>query len=323
MKYLRVRLNTPIVEAEDVLLTRLSKLVYRRRNAADLEAAWNAERLLSARRGYADFHKMALAAVSEQTLKDSIEGYQHWMEVWATGGPVSDCGALEANPEHTANLINQVLKDREWFLKEWDLPQDTVLNPTQQRDLMNALSSEFYEQAGEKERDQLNRNRGCKDSEVRGKRRSRFTLEKQRRAGSSQVYELLLFTGRFDPVFLEAALEKIQKDAADDVEKQPPVDRRELLIVKQELRLGRKLQREVLQHRRQVRSFRDNENRLFNQIREGSLIDRVNELVQQLGRGRLRGDSAAEDVDIGRTQSGVSRFLEHTAEPRSIKRRRQ
>ena len=62
---------------------------------------------------------MELSEVSEQTLCDSAEGLQHWMEMWATVEPdregVAELGAAEESREEAANKIEQVLRDREWF----------------------------------------------------------------------------------------------------------------------------------------------------------------------------------------------------------------
>ena len=219
-QYLQRRLETQGVEADDAMLVTLSQLLYSKRKMAFATDTRQEDRVLIARRGFADVYKVPLREVSEQTLRDSREGLMFWLDSWGPAGLAGDAdpGVTVVSPGETACRIQRVLTDREQWLEQKGLPLDTQLNNTQRKLLMTHLAQEFAEGAGEKLRDEENRRQGYKDHEVKSKRRGRWNLEKQRRAGSSQVFELLLYTGRFDAAFLEAALEKISSSASERTE---------------------------------------------------------------------------------------------------------
>ena len=66
----------------------------------------------------------------------------------------------------------------------------------QRGDFLTWTQERFAQGPSEQARDDLNRDKGKSETEVKQARRSRFNLEKQRSAGSSQIWGLLSFSGR-------------------------------------------------------------------------------------------------------------------------------
>ena len=132
------------------------------------------------------------------------------------------------------------------------------------------------------------------------KRRVRWNREKQRRAGSSEVFELLLYKGRFDPAFLEHALMKISSSASEGTDCATKEElHRCASVAKHELRLSRKLQRDVSTGWRYRVDFTERARRVYREAQDGSLLRRVNDFMLQSGRGRLRGENDSDCLDIG------------------------
>ena len=134
--------------------------------------------------------------------------------------------------------------------------------------------------------------------------RSHWQLEKQRRAGSSQVWELLSFTGNADPEFLNQALQPQEKNSADerddqDLDSAVTTRRRH---VKEDLRYGKMLQRREEKDPGMVHSLKKWEARLLEETKDGTLKRKANTAVIEAGRGRLRGDNDDDYLDIGTNQ---------------------
>ena len=106
------------------------------------------------------------------------------------------------SPEAATQKIYLVLAEREEWLKLNNYPRNHVMENWQRGEFVHWAMQRFLEQPSEKRRDDANRaslKSLCYwqiERIVKQKQRSRFHLEKQRRAGSSQVWELLSFTGR-------------------------------------------------------------------------------------------------------------------------------
>ena len=77
----------------------------------------------------------------------------------------------------------------------------------------------FMAEPGEQARDEANRQKGKTDEEVKQARRGRFNLEKQRRAGCSQIWELLSYTGRVTEEFLREAFKHVKDESGSASER--------------------------------------------------------------------------------------------------------
>ena len=144
--------------------------------------------------------------------------------------------------------------------------------------------------------------------------RSRWGLEKQRRAGSSQVWELLSYSGDVTPEILNEALEPKPDNTAHEKgdAKRDSEFTRKSREVKGHLRYGKMLQRRVESYRGLVNELEEWQYGLLQEATNGTLKRKVNTAVMQAGRGRLRGDNDDDFIDIGtnRDQGVVHHILD-------------
>ena len=131
--------------------------------------------------------------------------------------------------------------------------------------------------------------------------RSRFQLEKQRRAGSSQIWELLSYTGKFSEEELQRLLEEVAKNAQrqqEDVKRNKEL-KSEAKKLKARWRYGNHLMRRLESKVGTVAQLTPEDVELVDAMKDGSMKRQVNEMVMQRGRGRLRGASATDYYDMG------------------------
>ena len=99
-------------------------------------------------------------------------------------------------------MQHAIARREQWLWGKW-LPNDTVMNDDQRRDFLKEVKQEYANTPLQQElavKDRLaNRSGGV---------RSRWCRELQRRCGSKQLWELVSFTGRWDPNFLREALSR-------------------------------------------------------------------------------------------------------------------
>ena len=138
-------------------------------------------------------------------------------------------------------------------------------------------------------------------SKIKKAVRSRWNLEKQRRAGSSQVWELLSYSGDITPEILNEALEPKPDNTAHEKgdAKRDSEFTRKSREVKGHLRYGKMLQRRVESYPGLVHELEDWQYGLLQEATNGTLKRKVNTAVLAIGRGRLRGDNDDDYVDIG------------------------
>ena len=146
---------------------------------------------------------------------------------------------------------------------------------------------------------------------VRSGKHSRFARHLQLVAGSKTMAELIIYTGRFDPEFLNKAHEAQDRNGAS----QPvaSADRQKALKkkaaqAKLDYRMTCMLRLRL--DRRQV-NYDDlerweQENLL--RLEDGSLLRHTNEAVAAYGHGTLRRDDG-ETIEIGGSTGGITRFL--------------
>ena len=211
--------------------------------------------------------------------------------------------------------IRRVLEERQAFLQARGLPDDQELTWEQRGDFNKWAMDNFAQQRFEQRRDAELRRAGRTEGQIGRARRSRFNLEKQRRAGSSQLWELLSYTGLFSEDFFKRAFENLKDSgpalARADAEPSQRV-KKKAKQAKDDLRYANMLQKLTQYNKEAYWSFsRDNQG-LLEQLRDGTLKRKVNQCVMELGRGRLRGDNPDDFDDIGtnRDRSVVARILD-------------
>ena len=247
--------------------------------------------------------------VTTSMLRESREGIEHWLKASAVDGESDD----EANevfhfvvsPQHTTEKIFQVLQEREEWLSGNQLPCDHQIVGKQRQEFHRWAKTRFLKQLPEQRRDDDNRRRffgkGNVERLVRQAQRSRFQLEKQRRAGSSQIWELLSYTGKFSEEELQRLLEEVAKNAQrqqEDVKRNKEL-KSEAKKLKARWRYGNHLMRRLESKVGTVAQLTPEDVELVDAMKDGSMKRQVNEMVMQRGRGRLRGASATDYYDMG------------------------
>ena len=219
------------------------------------------------------------------------------------------------SPQESVIRISSVLKEREEWLRAQGLETSTEMDWDQRGQFIKWCMDKFMAEPGEQARDEANRQKGKNESKIKAARRTRFNLEKQRRAGSSQIWELLSYTGRVSEEYLRDALRNVEQSGSAYEragEGESAELKRHAHKVKHELRYGKTLQHREAKYKDFAQSLSANDRRILAETKDGTLKRKVNEAVLQRGRGRLRGATDDDYLDIGtnRERSVVQRILD-------------
>ena len=153
---------------------------------------------------------------------------------------------------------------------------------------------------------------------VRSGKHSRFARHLQLVAGSKTMAELIIYTGRFDPEFLNKAREAQDRNGAS----QPVANsddrqhlKRKAAQAKLDYRMTCMLRRNLDNGQVERRHLRPWQKKNLQQLQDGSLLRHTNEAVAAYGHGTLRRDDG-QTMQIGGSTLGVTRFLlDGCAEP--------
>ena len=153
---------------------------------------------------------------------------------------------------------------------------------------------------------------------VRSGKHSRFARHLQITAGSKTMAELIIYTGRFDPEFLNQA-----QDTQDPSGASQPVAnsdgredlKRKAAQAKLDYRMTCILRRRLDRGHLDERDLQPWEKKNLRQLQDGSLLRRTNDAVAAYAHGTLRREDGAT-LEIGGSTQGVTRFLlDGCAEP--------
>lgn len=159
------------------------------------------------------------------------------------------------------------------------------------------------------------REKGKTEKEVKAARRGRFNFEKQRRAGPSQIWELLSYAGCVTEELLAGAFKRVEESgsASERAGKDESAQlKRRAPKVTEELRYGRMLQRREAKYANSIKELSKDHLRILQETKDSTLKRKVNSAMLRSGRGRLRGATEHDYVDIGtnRKRSEVQRMLD-------------
>ena len=210
--------------------------------------------------------------------------------------------------------IYRVLMDREEWLDKEGYRRDHKMTYNERGLFLKWIMEEFCQSPIEARLIADARLKHKSDREIKMMVRSHWQLEKQRRAGSSQVWELLSFKGDFCPDYLKKALESKTHDCASEpvVQDLPTEVTTRGRQVKKDFRYGKMLQHREGKDPDMVNTLRPWEQQLLKEAKDGTLKRKVNTAVIQAGRGRLRGENDNDYVDIGtnRDRGVVNQILD-------------
>ena len=183
------------------------------------------------------------------------------------------------------------------------MPLDIVMNDEQRKSFLQAAKNAFNAQPRSLELEKRDREQKRK---VKPQLRKRWFRELQKRCGTSQLWELISFTGKWDPEWLQ---EKIAAGATEASEPQGDKEwyrqaKAKALEARHDLRIGNRLLR-LHQKNKLPKNLSENDERILHEMTNDILRQRVNELTLQRGSGRLRGKDGTT-LDIGGNQGGTS-----------------
>ena len=241
------------------------------------------------------------------------------VDVWMP--PCFDATQLEAGEEQqeqTMVVSAEYVAYQIWDLLTWrnqwlrnveDLPEDTVLSGRLAEDFLKDTKAAYHDHPEQRERQDDDARNGLN---VMKRKRSRWCRHQQRQAGTTQMWTLLSFTGRFDPQFFASLLAQsppLQQGEVTAEQKQKTncaVEARGLL------RLAKRYAR--LRQRNSTGTSRE-QKALLRKLDDGTLLAEANRLTRLSGHGRLR-RSDDSFVDIGGSTGGYVRcVLEDWAPP--------
>ena len=128
-----------------------------------------------------------------------------WSQSASVSQPSADAAAdhvggipMVVSEEFVASQVRNVIERRERWLRDNDLPLDTVMDGDQKVKFLADLKAEYHNSA-----DQLRRQKNDEDNgkKVQTGKKNRWSRECQRRGGTTQMFHLLSFSGRWDPSF--------------------------------------------------------------------------------------------------------------------------
>ena len=218
----------------------------------------------------------------------------------------TDASAIDDASELVVSVVSELV---EW-LRAQGLETSTEMDWDQRGQFIKWCMDKFMAEPGEQARDEANRQKGKNESKIKAARRTRFNLEKQRRAGSSQIWELLSYTGRVSEEYLRDALRNVEQSGSAYEragEGESAELKRHAHKVKHELRYGKTLPHREAKYKDFAQSLSANDRRILAETKDGT-----HEAVLQRGRGRLRGATDDDYLDIGtnRERSVVQRILD-------------
>ena len=182
------------------------------------------------------------------------------------------------------------------------------MNDEQKDAFLKASKEEYHSRPDQRERQDRDAETGNSNTWLKQRKKSRWNQHLQRLAGTTQMWHVLSFTGKFDPTFF-ASLPPLQAGEATETHRLNTT-----LAV--EARAKRRLAIRYARLRQQIlrgecdpgtalsRTQRD----LLALYDDGTLLAEANRLTRISGNGRLR-RSDASFVDIGGSTGGYTRSV--------------
>ena len=204
---------------------------------------------------------------------------------------------MVVSAEYVARQVSEVLKWREAWLKEAELPKDTVMDETQKTAFLKASKQEYHSRADQMQLQRRDWGETQKQREVDQKMKSRWSRNQQRLAGTIQMWQVLSFTERFDPKFFETV-----GDPPREIGKKTEEERQNTKRAVE----ARAARRPAIKYARvcdRGGALTRKQPDLLKQYDSGELLNQVSRLTLLSGNGRLRGSDGSH-VDIGGSTGG-------------------
>ena len=212
--------------------------------------------------------------------------------------------------EETSRAIKSLLQQRRAFLASRGISdQQHLMTPDERVDCIRYCKDEYERDPHQRELQERDHRKGG-NRLLHRRKHSRFSREWQRRCGSKQVAEVILFSGRWDVDLLRQAMGA--DDASQPVESNTDTAaatrqrrlKRNAIEAKYNLRQGRHLAKAADRGAR----LGPAELAMVQAFESGELRRRANDAVKGFGHGRLHAADGSY-LDIGGNTGGRTRRL--------------
>ena len=212
--------------------------------------------------------------------------------------------------EEAGRAIKSLLQQRQAFLARRGITdQHHLMTGDERVDCIRHCKEEYEREPLQRELQDRDLEEGGKKLE-RQRKHSRFSREWQRRCGSKQVAEVILFSGRWDADLLRQAMatDGASQRVESNTDAAATAHRRRVRLVaieaKYKLRQGRHLARAAA--RGAMLGLR--ELAMVREFESGHLRTKANDAVKAYGHGRLHARDGSH-MDIGGNTGGLTRRL--------------
>ena len=199
---------------------------------------------------------------------------------------------------YVAHQVRKVIERRDKWLLHYTLPLHTIMNDAQKNAFLKELKDEYHSSE-----DQLRRQEHDKDNKKRAQSgmKQRWSRECQRRGGTTQMFHLLSFSGRWDPAFFNKL--PVPQEKGESAE-----EKKKKTHAASEARARFRLAKKYESWSRPWRSswLYPDQQWLVEQLQNGTLEREANRLTRVSGNGRIQLLDGTS-VDIGGSTGGFTR----------------
>ena len=238
-------------------------------------------------------------------------------DIWNQSASVSQPSASEADDpvdgipmvvseEFVAWQVKKLIERRDKWLRDNNLPLTTLMNEPQKDKFLAELKAEYHGSEDQLRRQGNDIQNGKK---VQAGKKQRWSRECQRRGGTTQMFHLLSFSGRWDPSFFAAAPVPQQPGEQSEAQKQATCAAVE---ARAQVRLARKYD-----HLKAKKPLHADQLKLVSKLHDGTLEKEAARLTKISGHGRFkRGDGTF--ISVGGSTGGFTRAVLYNWTPPNL-----
>ena len=239
-------------------------------------------------------------------------------DIWSKSASVSQPSASQGDEpadglpmvvseEFVAMQVKSVIERREQWLTDNNLPLSTIMIGSQKDEFLAEIKAEYHGSADQQQRQANDKANG---KSVPAGKKQRWSRECQRRGGTTQMFHLLSFSGRWDPSFF--ATLPVPQQLGEQAESQK-VATRAAAQARSQLRLAQTY--DALNKRKNY--LAPEQQALLALLHDGTLLAEANRLTKISGHGRLRRRDGTS-VDIGGSTGGLTRAVLYNWTPPNL-----
>ena len=219
------------------------------------------------------------------------------------GDEPADGLPMVVSEEFVAMQVKSVIERREQWLTDNNLPLSTIMIGSQKDEFLAEIKAEYHGSADQQQRQANDKANG---KPVPAGKKQRWNRECQRRGGTTQMFHLLSFSGRWDPDFFANLPAPEQPESQKE-------STRAAKNARSQLRLAEKY--DALNKRKKWLS--DEQHALLAKLHDGTLLQEANRLTKISGHGRLKRTDGTS-VDIGGSTGGLTRAVLYNWTPPNL-----